>query len=251
MTTEQQVEPQKKNENVFFTISYDANDDEYAKHRIDADQLVEIVTNMKELISRADKTINRRKETVKLYLQAPVQAGSLEIPFMLENLTVTADALEVLKYLGISAGAVVTKIVGGGVLEVLKKTKGKSILEIRSTSKSPEATIVLDGEELTVDKKVARLVTNPRVRENIQKLIAAPLEGKTESTFKVKLLEQILVDEVPVEQSDTVDFAESECSRSRILGNVTAKSGNSEKSVISHFKRILTANFEKIKRPLN
>lgn len=36
------------------------------------------------------------------------------------------------------------------------------------------------------------------------------------------------------------------CSRSRILGNATAKSENSEKSVISHFKRILTANFEKI-----
>ena len=41
------------------------------------------------------------------------------------------------------------------------------------------------------------------------------------------------------------------CCRSRILGNVTAKSGNLEKSVISHFKRILTANFEKRKRPLN
>ena len=41
------------------------------------------------------------------------------------------------------------------------------------------------------------------------------------------------------------------CSRSRILGNVTAKSGNFEKSVVSHFKRILTANFEKRKRPLN
>lgn len=196
---------------MFFTISYDANDDEYAKHRIDADQLVEIVTNMKELISRADKTINRRRETVKLYLQAPVQAGSLEIPFMLENLTVTADALEVLKYLGISAGAVVTKIVGGGVLEVLKKTKGKSILEIRSTSKSPEATIVLDGEELTVDKKVARLVANPRVRENIQKLIAAPLEGKEESAFKVKLLEQIPEEQVVEKsESDTLDFAENE-----------------------------------------
>ena len=37
------------------------------------------------------------------------------------------------------------------------------------------------------------------------------------------------------------------CSRSRILGNVTAKSGNFEKSVVSHFKRILTANFEKRK----
>ena len=212
MTTEQQAEPQKKNENVFFTISYDANDDEYAKHRIDADQLVEIVTNMKELISRADKTINRRKETVKLYLQAPVQAGSLEIPFMLENLTAAADALEVLKYLGIAAGAAATTVVSKGVLEVLKMTKGKSILEIRSTNKSPEATLVLDGEELTVDKKVARLVANPKVRENIQKLIAAPLEGKTESAFKVKLLEQIPIDEEPVEQpnADTVDFAESE-----------------------------------------
>lgn len=41
------------------------------------------------------------------------------------------------------------------------------------------------------------------------------------------------------------------CSRPRILGNITAKNGNLEKSVISHFKRILTANFEKIKRPLN
>lgn len=208
MTTEQQVEqaePQKKNENVFFTISYDADDNEYAKHRIDADQLVEIVTNMKELISRADKTINRRKETVKLYLQAPVQPGSLEIPFMLENLTAAADALEVLKYLGIAAGTAATAVVSKGVLEVLKMTKGKSILEIRSTNKSPEATLVLDGEELTVDKKVARLVANPKVRENIQKLIAAPLEGKTESVFKVKLLEQ-----VPVEQSDTVDFVESE-----------------------------------------
>mgnify|MGYP000249082694 CR=1 FL=1 len=47
------------------------------------------------------------------------------------------------------------------------------------------------------------------------------------------------------------DLIEIHCSRSRILGNVTAKSGNSEKSVISHFKRILTANFEKRKRPLN
>ena len=53
-------------------------------------------------------------------------------------------------------------------------------------------------------------MANPKVRENIQKLIAAPLEGKTESTFKVKLFEQIPVDEVPVEQSDKVDFAEKE-----------------------------------------
>ena len=48
-----------------------------------------------------------------------------------------------------------------------------------------------------------------------------------------------------------IELYPENCSRSRILRNVTAKSENSEKSVISHFKRILTANFEKIKRPLN
>lgn len=31
MAVEQQTEPQKKNENVFFTISYDADDNEYER----------------------------------------------------------------------------------------------------------------------------------------------------------------------------------------------------------------------------
>ena len=38
--TEQQ---KKKDDSIRFTVSYDAKDNEYAEHRIDADQLVEIV----------------------------------------------------------------------------------------------------------------------------------------------------------------------------------------------------------------
>ncbi|MFZ7215720.1 hypothetical protein ACLSYY_08830 [[Pasteurella] aerogenes] len=196
MTVEQQ---KKKDDSIRFTVSYDAKDNEYAEHRIDADQLVEIVTNMKELINRADRTIHRRQSTVKLYLQAPVQAGSLEVPFLLENAT---NAMAVLEYLGFAAGAAVTAFTGKGVLDVLKKTKGKSVLEVKTTDKSNEATLVLDGEELTVDKKVAKLVTNPKVRENIQQLIAAPLEGKVSPKFKIKLLDQL-----PAED-DTVEFSE-------------------------------------------
>lgn len=189
----------KKNDNVRFTVSYDAKDNEYAEHRIDADQLVEIVTNMKELINRADRTIHRRQSTVKLYLQAPVRAGSLEIPFLLENAN---NAMAVLEYLGFAGGVTVTAFTGKGVLDVLKETQGKSILEVKTTDKSNEATLVLDGEELTVDKKVAKLVTNTKVRENIQQLIATPLEGKESPEFKIKLLEQL-----PVE-NDTVEFSE-------------------------------------------
>ncbi|MCQ9121221.1 hypothetical protein MUU45_001708 [Rodentibacter pneumotropicus] len=196
MTAEQQ---KKKDNSIRFTVSYDAKDNEYAEHRIDADQLVEIVTNMKELINRADRTIHRRQSTVKLYLQAPVQAGSLEVPFLLENAT---NAMAVLEYLGFATGAAVAAFTGKGVLDVLKKTKGKSILEVQTTSKSNEATLVLDGEKLTVDKKVAKLVTNAKVRENIQQLIATPLEGKISPKFKIKLLDQL-----PAED-DSVEFNE-------------------------------------------
>ncbi|TDN41108.1 hypothetical protein [Haemophilus haemolyticus] len=210
MTTEQQ---KKKNDIVRFTVSYDAKDNEYAKHRIDADQLIEIVTNMKELINRADRTIHRRQSTVKLYLQAPVQSGSVEVPFLLDN---ASNAMAVLEYLGFAAGAAVTTFTGKGVLDVIKKTKGKSILEVKTTDKSNEATLVLDGKELTVDKKVARLVTNSKLRENIQQIVSVPLEGKIEPKFKVKLFEELLEDnneqlnEVVAKEVRTVEFEQSQ-----------------------------------------
>lgn len=210
MTTEQQ---KKKNDIVRFTVSYDAKDNEYAKHRIDADQLIEIVTNMKELINRADRTIHRRQSTVKLYLQAPVQSGSVEVPFLLDN---ASNAMAVLEYLGFAAGAAVTTFTGKGVLDVIKKTKGKSILEVKTTDKSNEATLVLDGKELTVDKKVARLVTNSKLRENIQQIVSVPLEGKIEPKFKVKLFEEPLEDnneqlnEVVTKEVRTVEFEQSQ-----------------------------------------
>lgn len=210
MTTEQQ---KKKNDIVRFTVSYDAKDNEYAKHRIDADQLIEIVTNMKELINRADRTIHRRQSTVKLYLQAPVQSGSVEVPFLLDN---ASNAMAVLEYLGFAAGAAVTTFTGKGVLDVIKKTKGKSILEVKTTDKSNEATLVLDGKELTVDKKVARLVTNSKLRENIQQIVSVPLEGKIEPKFKVKLFEEPLEDnneqlnEVVAKEVRTVEFEQSQ-----------------------------------------
>ena len=210
MTTEQQ---KKKNDIVRFTVSYDAKDNEYAKHRIDADQLIEIVTNMKELINRADRTIHRRQSTVKLYLQAPVQSGSVEVPFLLDN---ASNAMAVLEYLGFAAGAAVTTFTGKGVLDVIKKTKGKSILEVKTTDKSNEATLVLDGKELTVDKKVARLVTNSKLRENIQQIVSVALEGKIEPKFKVKLFEEPLEDnneqlnEVVAKEVRTVEFEQSQ-----------------------------------------
>ena len=168
---------------------------------------------MKELINRADRTIHRRQSTVKLYLQAPVQSGSVEVPFLLDN---ASNAMAVLEYLGFAAGAAVTTFTGKGVLDVIKKTKGKSILEVKTTDKSNEATLVLDGKELTVDKKVARLVTNSKLRENIQQIVSVPLEGKIEPKFKVKLFEEPLEDnneqlnEVVAREVRTVEFEQSQ-----------------------------------------
>lgn len=178
----------KQDNTILFTVSYDAKDDEYAQHRMDIDQIIDIFTNMKELIARTDSTLHKRQSTVKIYLQAPVQAGSLEIPFLLEN---AENAKEILSYLGFAGVTAATSFVGKGVMDVLKKTKGKSILEVQTSNKSPEAKLILDGEELIVDKKIAKLVSNSKLRENIQQVISAPLEGKAQPTFKVKLLEPL------------------------------------------------------------
>ena len=124
--------------------------------------------------------------------------------------------MAVLEYLGFAAGAAVTTFTGKGVLDVIKKTKGKSILEVKTTDKSNEATLVLDGKELTVDKKVARLVTNSKLRENIQQIVSVPLEGKIEPKFKVKLFEEPLEDnneqlnEVVAKEVRTVEFEQSQ-----------------------------------------
>lgn len=210
MTEEQQKE---KDSSICFTISYDAKDNEYAQHRIDADQLIEIVTNMKELINRTDRTIHRRRNTVKLYLQAPVKAGSLEVPFLLDN---ASYAFEILKYLGFIGGSTVAGVFGKNVLDMLRKTKGRNILEVRTTSKSDEAILVLDGEEIKSDKKVAKLLSNPKIRENIQKVISAPLEGKLEPKFKIKVKNKIPDDvicfseDTHLEEIETVDFEQKQ-----------------------------------------
>ena len=87
--------------------------------------------------------------------------------------------------------------------------------------------------------------------QNVNLLIDDELQG----TLTLKLdnvnLDQIFRSIAKIKQLDLWHTAAkfAGCSRSRILGNVTAKSGNSEKSIISHFKRILTANFEKNKMP--
>lgn len=70
-------------------LSYDATDNEYAEHKINAHNLVKVVQEMITLIEHSDRLLNGKQKTVEIFLQAPdsgaiVKEGSLQIPFAVE-----------------------------------------------------------------------------------------------------------------------------------------------------------------------
>ncbi|HHF3843031.1 TPA: hypothetical protein ACPOKU_001125 [Haemophilus influenzae] len=78
--TKQNKKESKKVERRFkgverFTLSYDATDNEYAEHKINAHNLVKVVQEMITLIERSDRLLNGRQKTVEIFLQAPDSGG--------------------------------------------------------------------------------------------------------------------------------------------------------------------------------
>lgn len=51
-----------------FTLSYNATDNEYAEHKINAHNLVKVVQDMITLIERSDRLLNGKQKTVEIFL---------------------------------------------------------------------------------------------------------------------------------------------------------------------------------------
>lgn len=126
----------------------------------------------------------------------------------------------------------------------------KSDNAVRTANNSAQKVDLMDVKVQKHDTEINAMQT--ALIDTVGKVEKAELVGNQARSMgenAIKKAEQ--ASEKVVELEKTVVQYNAECSRSRILGNVTVKNGNLEKSVISHFKQILTANFEKIKRPLN
>ena len=120
-----------------FTLSYDATDNEYAEHKINAHNLVKVVQEMITLIERSDRLLNGRQKTVEIFLQAPdsgaiVKEGSVQIPFAVElyeyvctvkDVVTSVDTKDIFAALGLG---VPTISVGYGVFKDIFRTSSVS-----------------------------------------------------------------------------------------------------------------------------
>lgn len=164
-----------------FSVSYDADDDEYKLHRIDALTLGNSIIGMHEIIAEANSIINNGTE-VELQVTSPVvEEGSVIIDFLLS--AASAESLEILKYLGLSTTG--AAFAGGSLLEIVKKLKNRKITNVVIEGDSDTATITVDGEEIECSKFVAKLAVDRKVRSALHNIVQVPLAGKKGSTFKV------------------------------------------------------------------
>lgn len=164
-----------------FSISYDADSDDLTGHKISAKDLGAAISAMSDLVNEAAQVLHSGHAGIELMVTTPAKKGSVVVEFL--ALAKSSGALEVLKYLGFSA-------VGGAaafpsIINTVKKLKNRKITKITIEKNSDEAIIETENGSITVDKTIAQMVGNKKIREALHNVIQAPLHDKPNAEFKV------------------------------------------------------------------
>lgn len=174
----------KQEDKVFeqkFSISYDAPQGDYAEHEIDALALGNAIIGMHNLLEKAGEVVSNGSADIQVKVTDPVKSGSVVIGFIV--IAKSLASAGILKTIGITAAS--TAIVGGSLIEVVKKIKNRKITEIVIEGDNPIATVKTASETFQVDRNVARLVGDKKVRDALTAVIRAPLEKVPDSTFNI------------------------------------------------------------------
>lgn len=163
-----------------FSVSYDADDGDFKNHEIDALDLAKSILGVHNAIAEASALMNKGAE-VDLKVSSPVREGSVIVDFLL--FATTPAALDILRYIGFSAAG--GAVVGGSLIEVVKKLKSRKVAKVTIEANSDVASIEVDGEIIKCNKYVAQLAVDKKVRDSLHNVIQAPIAGKKNATFKV------------------------------------------------------------------
>lgn len=167
----------------YFSISYDADDNQLSKHRMDAELLAESIKNVAQVIQRADEILNGQNRSIQTFVVAPANEGSLIVEFV-THLIDPIKAESILHALGfLTFGGSVTR----GAINALRKINNKEIIKVHTSDQNKDAEVHLsNGEILTLPKDEAMLVASPQIRKNIKNIVSTPLFHLNNPVFKVK-----------------------------------------------------------------
>lgn len=164
-----------------FKVFYDAEDEELAQHKIDAKTLSLSIGSMADLISKADRNLNDGQETVKLMVTAPAAPGSIGVIYSM--LELVPHAVNVAKAIGLTVAG--GALAGGSALALIRQLGSRKVISVTRRVDTQESVLELDGEEIVCNEAVAKLVTDPEIRQALVNVVRAPLDGKERPIFKI------------------------------------------------------------------
>ncbi|PIT21783.1 hypothetical protein [Snodgrassella alvi] len=171
-----------------FSISYDAEDQQLSEHRMDAMLLSKSIDSVARLIKLADEILhNKNQVNLQTYVTSPAKEGSLIVNFLmlLLNPEVAKMILNVLGFISITSSPTL------GLFRALRKINGKEILRIYTSNDDETSIIELsDGEEIKVDKNLGQLIASSKVREYVKDIVSVPLNNRNQPVFKILNEEQ-------------------------------------------------------------
>lgn len=164
-----------------FKVFYDAEDDELAQHRIDAKTLSISIGAMADLVTKADHNLNGGRDTVKLLVTTPAAPGSMGVVYSMVELV--PNAVDVAKAIGLTGLAAVG--IGAPAISLIRQLGSRKVISITKRVGTNQSVLELDGEEIVCSDEVARLVTDPDIRQALVNVVRAPLDGKDSQVFKI------------------------------------------------------------------
>lgn len=164
-----------------FQIFYDAEDNELSQHKIDAKTLSISIGSMADLIFAADKSLNDGQQTVKLMVTNPAEAGSLGVSYTMMELV--PHAINVAKVIGLTG--LVGAAIGAPALSLIRQLGSKKVVSITKRAGTDQSVLELEDGEIVCHDAVAKLVTDPEIRDALVNVVRTPLEGKAGAVFKI------------------------------------------------------------------
>lgn len=168
--------PSEQHTKHIFQISYDT--DETKDHTIDARKLGQAIISTSDALKNADKVINGEGSEIELDVKAHSE-GSFVVEFVTYLNNAGINPLSVLGLVPVTAGTAT-------VFGALKQLGERKIKMVTPSSGGKAKLTLSDKTELELPQVVADLISSKVIRESIDTIVKAPLDGVENAKFIVK-----------------------------------------------------------------
>jgi len=159
-----------------FQISYDT--DETKDHTIDARKLGLAIVSTSDALKNADKIINGESSEVELDVKAHSE-GSFVVEFVTYLNNSGVNPLSILGLIPVTAGTAT-------VFGALKQLGERKIKMMQPTASGKAKLTLSDKTEIELPQNVADLISSKVMRDSIDTIVKAPLDGVKDAKFIIK-----------------------------------------------------------------